>query len=232
MGRNVCIAGASRGLGFFLAKRYLELGDTVFAGVRDAAHPNMAALAAEFGDKVIPVEMDVVSTASVTAAADAVAAYTKTIDILICNAAIHSPTSFLDIAETDLDECLEVYDVNAVGPLRVAKAFLPMLPEGAQIVNVSSESGSVGICGRDKEFDYCMSKAALNMGSKLLQNLLLPRGVKVLIIHPGWMRTDMGGPNAHRDPWETAVGLVDFFAQNTDPAKAMFLDFEGVELPW
>ena len=232
MSRNICIAGASRGLGFFLAKRYLALGDRVFAGVRDISHPNLQELAAAYGDRLVPIVMDVVSTASVTAAAEAVAAYTQTLDILICNAAIHSKTSFLGIEETDLDECLEVYDVNAVGPIRVAKAFLPMLTGGSQLVNISSESGSMGICGRDRQFGYCMSKAALNMGSKLLQNLLLPRGVKVLVIHPGWMRTDMGGSNAHRDPWEAAVGLADLFAANTDPAKAMFLEFTGEELPW
>jgi len=232
MGRNICIAGASRGLGLFLAKRYLALGDRVFAGVRDTAHPNLAALAEAYGDSFVPVAMDVVSTASVTAAACEVATYTQTLDILICNAAIHSKTSFLGIEETDLDECLEVYDVNAVGPLRMAKAFLPMLAEGAQLINISSESGSMGICERDRQFGYCMSKAALNMGSKLLQNLLLPRGIKVLAIHPGWMRTDMGGSNAHHDPWDTSVRLVDLFAANTNPNEAIFLNFDGEELPW
>lgn len=74
------------------------------------------------------------------------------------------------------------------------------------IVNISSEAGSIGECWRDREFDYCMSKAALNMQSVLLQKYLKSEGIKVLAIHPGWMRTDMGGAEADISPDTSAGG--------------------------
>ena len=232
MGKQVCIMGASRGLGFCMARAYLEQGDTVYMGVRGTGSDEMQALLGRYPDTAVPVLVDVAKTLSVAGAAREVAKRTDRLDILINNAGIHSATSFDGIEDTDLDECVEVYSVNAVGPIRVVKAFMALLAEGAQIVNISSESGSVGICERDRQFGYCMSKSALNMGSKLLQNLLAPQGVKVLIVHPGWMRTDMGGPNAHLDPMENAYGLVKLFPQFTDPDGPMFIDYEGVELPW
>jgi len=232
MGRQVCIMGASRGLGFCLSEAYLEQGDTVYMGVRTTGSEEMQALLARYKGRAIPILVDVVETATVTDVAQDVMQHTKTLDILINNAGIHSATSFNGIEDTDLDECAEVYNVNAVGPLRVVKAFMPLLGAGAQVVNISSESGSIGMCKRDKEFDYCMSKAAMNMGSKILQNLLAPRGVKVLAVQPGWMRTDMGGPRADLDPVENARKLIGLFPRFTDPCGPMFVDREGNELPW
>jgi len=234
MNRRVLIVGASRGLGLCFAKQYLSQNDIVYMGVRDASCAAVTALQAEYGEKVIAVPIEVRSTESVTAAADNVGKTTDYLDVVICNAAIHSPTSFLPIEETNLDECLDVMDVNAVGPMRVAKAFLRFLraDRGARIINITSESGSVGICERDRQFGYCMSKSALNMGSKLLQNLLAPNGIKVLLVHPGWMRTDMGGSNAFFDPMDSAAKLLAVFDRFAAVDAPMFVDFDGEELPW
>jgi len=161
--------------------------------------------------------------------------YTDHIDILINNAAIHSETSFEVLENADIDQCLEVYDINAVGPIRVVKAFLQLLKnsQAAQIINISSESGSISTCKREKEFDYCMSKAALNMGTKLLSNYLKKDNIKVLAVHPGWMRTDMGGSNAALDPYETACQLVNLFNQsNNQGDEPIFIDNTGNEFPW
>jgi len=230
MNKKVLIAGASRGLGLFLTQRYLELGDTVFAGVRNTGAPHIAALAATYGGRLFPVEMDVSNTSSVTRAVTAVSEHTNTLDILINNAGIHCASSFAPLPEADLDDCLAVYNVNAIGPLRVIKAFDNFLSTGARIINISSESGSIGLSGRKTEFDYCMSKAAMNMSSKILQNGVADRGIKVLAIQPGWMRTDMGGTNADLDPYETACKLVDLFADYA--GGAIFLDNDGTELVW
>ena len=139
------------------------------------------------------------------------------------------------LENADLDECLPVYDVNAVGPLRVVKAFLPLIKKSGQglIVNISSESGSIGDARRNKEFDYCMSKAALNMATKLLDNYLSGEGIRVIAVHPGWMRTDMGGQNADLDPYETSVRLAELFAgfDRTD-RNLIFMDNEGRTLSW
>lgn len=231
---NVLITGASRGLGFFFAKRYLEAGNNVFAGTRQGNKEELLKLKETYGEALQLVFLEVDNTESVEGAAKAVEALTDHLDILINSAAIHADSSFEILEKTDLDDCLAVYNINSVGPLRVVKAFLPLLKESdkASIYNISSESGSIGMTQRVKEFDYCMSKAALNMGSKLLSNYLKDDKIPVYAIQPGWMRTDMGGPNAHLDPYETADKLMKLFAELPESEKGIFVDNDGEELPW
>ena len=235
MNKNVLIAGASRGLGLCLTRKYLEEGCTVFAGAREEAAPGLQELKARYGDLLIPLRMDVSDTRSVINAAAAASDCTDHLDIIINNAGIHSDTSFLELEDTDLDDCLPVYNVNAVGPLRVVKAFLPLLLKGNSglAANISSESGSIGTAGRIKEFDYCMSKAALNMGTKLLHNYLKDKGIRVIAVHPGWMRTDMGGQAATQDPYETACRLTELVEDVREGRNdAVFMDHNGIQFPW
>lgn len=233
MKQTILITGASRGLGFYLAKRYLETNNIVFAGVRDLDFPKLKELQESYPNTFIPIILEVSSTESINKASEKVKEHTDKIDILINNAAIHSESSYKILEETDLDECLEVYNVNSIGPIRVVKAFLSFIKENrnAKVFNISSESGSIGNCRREREFDYCMSKAALNMGTKLLSNYLKKDNILVFTIQPGWMRTDMGGPNAHLDPYENACCLVDLFASANEETP-MFIDNKGNELPW
>jgi NAD(P)-dependent dehydrogenase (short-subunit alcohol dehydrogenase family) len=234
MNKRILVTGASRGLGYFLAKRYLEKGEMVFAGVRSLSSANLTILKDMYPDTFIPIELEVSDTESVIKASQAVLNYTDRIDVVINNAAIHSDSSFEVLENADIDDCVSVYNINSVGPLRVVKAFLSLIrkSDSAKIINISSESGSIGSCGREKEFDYCMSKAALNMGSKLLSNYLKKDNVLVLAIQPGWMRTDMGGVNAMLDPYENACKLVDLFEQTNDLNSPIFIDNDGKELLW
>ena len=234
MAKRVFIAGASRGLGLFLTQKYLEEGHTVYAGLRDVNAKGIVALKAKFGDKITPVTLDMIDTASVNRAAKAVGEHTDTLDVIINNAGIHGDSSFEPLETTNLDDCTAVYDLNAVGPLRVVKAFLPFISGDtfSNVINISTESASIGDCQRHKEFDYCMSKAALNMGVKLLQNYLRDRNVKVTAIQPGWMRTDMGGPDAHLDPYENACKLYGLFESFACTDGTLFVDNDGKELPW
>jgi NAD(P)-dependent dehydrogenase (short-subunit alcohol dehydrogenase family) len=235
MCKKVLITGASRGLGLCFTQKYLEDGNVVFACVRDAHAKSFDELKERFGDALILVEMDVASTEAVDKAAKTISEYTDRLDIIINNAAIHGDTSFEALEDTNLDDCLTVYDINSLGPLRVTKSFLHLITQSKNglIVNISSESGSISTAGRVKEFDYCMSKAALNMGTKLLHNYLRERQVNVIAVHPGWMRTDMGGSNAHLDPYETACKLVELFEKvNINIDGPMFIDNGGNEYPW
>lgn len=235
MNKTVVITGASRGLGLCLTRKYLEEGYTVFAGVRDLNGTFIVKLKEEYKNTFIPVIMEVANSDSVNKAAVMVSQYTDHIDILINNAAIHNETSFNILEEADIDDCLPVYNVNSLGPLRVVKAFLPLLrkSQGAKIINISSESGSIEACQREKEFDYCMSKAALNMATKLLSNYLRKDHMMVLSVHPGWMRTDMGGQNAHFDPQKIACQLVELFEKkDIHPETPLFIDYEGKAYPW
>lgn len=234
MKKNILITGASRGLGFCLAKKLLEDGEIVFAGVRDVDSLKIKELRKEYPDTLFPVVMEVTDTASVNDSAKTIGNYTDCLDIIINNAAIHNDTSFEILEKADIDDCMWTYNVNSLGPLRVVKAFLPFIRKSdiAKVINISSESGSISTCHREKEFDYCMSKAALNMGTKLLANYLRKDKIIVLAIHPGWMRTDMGGANAHLDPYETACQLVELFGEIKDSDDSIFIDNNGKEYPW
>jgi NAD(P)-dependent dehydrogenase (short-subunit alcohol dehydrogenase family) len=234
MRKTVLITGATRGLGFCFARRYLEAGALVFAGVRELSAPGILQLQQDYGDNIIPVVLEVTDTSSVGLAVHVIGTYTDHIDILINNAAIHNDTSFELLESADIDDCLRVYDVNSLGPLRVVKALLPMIRNSneAKVINISTESGSISTCGREKEFDYCMSKAALNMAAKLLANYLGKDGITVLAVHPGWMRTDMGGRNADLDPYETACQMVEIFEHVKASNNPVFIDNKGNAYPW
>jgi NAD(P)-dependent dehydrogenase (short-subunit alcohol dehydrogenase family) len=230
--QTVLITGAGRGIGLALAKNLLELGFTVFGGFYKV-DGNLNALAASFpGLKLIP--LDVTGDQPVSEAVSFISRETGGLDILINNAAIHLDSSMNQLENVVLDDIPKTFAVNVIGPLRVTKHFLPLLERGRKklIVNISSEAGSIADCKRIGEYDYTMSKAALNMQSKILQNYLKPKGFKVLAIHPGWVRTDMGGPNADIAPQESAAGILKLILKDWGPEDGIYFDYRGIPLPW
>lgn len=180
------------------------------------------------------ISLDVTSSSSVNAAAAEVAERFSSIDVLVNNAAILPEQGRGPLPELAIDVGLNVYNVNALGPLRVTQAFLPLLEKGQRrlIVNVSSEAGSIGDCWRKDEFLYCMSKCALNMQTMILKNLLAPQGFDLLAIHPGWLRTDMGGPNADIDPKEAAEGIFRLTNQPRQAGATTYIDYQGRPMHW
>lgn len=237
------ITGANRGLGFTLAEKSLQAGCRVFAGAQQLGE-GLASLRARFPEKLAVVSLDVTSMASVRQAAHEVSEKVGSLDVLINNAGVHledkhTPLEELDLEDQHLQKSMEV---NAFGPLRVTREFLPLLEKGDRklIMNISSEAGSIGDCWRKQEFAYCMSKAALNMQTKILQNCLEPRGFKLLAVHPGWMRTDMGGQDADIDPSEAAEGILSLALkqwasnelQSDGPGDGIYLDYQGNRLRW
>jgi NAD(P)-dependent dehydrogenase (short-subunit alcohol dehydrogenase family) len=234
--QHILITGADKGLGLALVSRFLRGGFQVYAGIY-ASSDNLQALLQDYGPCLDLVALDVTDMVSIRTAVLQVARLTPALDFLINNAAVYLPKKpvrpLVDVDLTDghLEETL---NVNAFGPLRVTQQFLPLLDRGARklIINISSEAGSIDSCQRTSEYAYCMSKAALNMQSRILQNDLESRGFRVLVIHPGWMRTDMGGPEADIHPDEAAEGI---FGLSMKPWKAgdpMYMDYQGKNFPW
>jgi NAD(P)-dependent dehydrogenase (short-subunit alcohol dehydrogenase family) len=226
------IVGASRGLGLALARASCAAGDRVTAVAQraEAKHP---ALEAEFDGRLKYLQADASSEPEVQAAAEALAPDTR-FDVLVYNAAIHLEHERQDIEESTPDDMLRTLDVNAVGAARTVKHFRRFLANDGLMLFISSEAGSIGNAGRPSEYGYCMSKAALNMLAKLLSNRELKLGTRVQIvaIHPGWMRTDMGGAKAHISAEEAAESILKTLAARSASGAPLFIDRTGQALPW
>ena len=209
MSKKVLVSGASRGLGFALVEKYLQAGWITYAGVRDPRTTPLLAVKAMFPETLHILPLDVSDTTLVQSAARVLQASTDALDVIINNAAVHLKNSRAVLEQVDFDEAMETYNINALGALRVTKAFMPFLLKGETrvLVNISSDAGSIGRCRNAAGFEYYMSKAALNMQSVILQNYLKPHRIKVLAVHPGWVRTDMGGPGATIEPETAAEGI-------------------------
>ncbi|MGB2071252.1 MAG: SDR family oxidoreductase, partial [Poseidonia sp.] len=154
------------------------------------------------------------------------------IDLLINNAGI-ADGRWSSVEAIDFDVAAEVLEVNAVAPVRVTQAALPLLAEGGgTVVMITSLMGSIGDCMSGKSYAYRASKTALNMFTVAMKNELQERGVSVLLIHPGWVETDMGGPNAPIQAEESVSGIMARIDEQTLEFTGRFVDYTGQALPW
>ena len=232
MPKSVLITGANRGLGECLVHQFAAEGWLVFAAQRSLAVDSTPAR--DVSDRLTLIGLDVLDGASVARAAKLVSERSRGLDVLINNAAINPrPDYDSPLGQLDFEAIALTYDVNAIGPLRVIQGFLPLLERGAHklIVNVSSEAGSLQHSWRDRSYGYCMSKAALNMQTTILSRALAPKGINALAIHPGWMRTQMGGPDATLDPSDCARGIYQVI-RAADAATPRFIQHDGQPFPW
>lgn len=239
MKQTAFVTGADRGLGFALCAELLKQDWQVFAGQHKPEWPDLTALADQYPETLHVVALEVRSVESVQAAAQAVAEQTDHLDLLINNAGVSSPTTLRPIQEPqDYSEMQRMYDVNALGPLRVTEAFLPLLERGSlkRLCFISSEAGSIARSARTAEFGYCMSKAALNMAVKILSNDLSSSGYTFRVYHPGWIRSYMSGVKNMEATFESeeaaARAIPILLGQRENERELILLDHEGKEWPW
>jgi NAD(P)-dependent dehydrogenase (short-subunit alcohol dehydrogenase family) len=239
--QNAFITGADRGFGLAMTRRLAEDGWRVFAGSYLPDWDELPALAKAFPDRITIVKLDVASDDSVKAAAKRVSDAVDRLELVVNNAAIigkHNDTPIGD--KLDYNEILQVYNVNAVGALRVVEALLPLTDRGEmkRLCFVSSEAGSIERCERGSWFGYCMSKSALNMGVHILFNALRPRGYTFRLLHPGWMKTYMSGSKnmgAELEADEVAALVIPQFLTtwpDLDEDRLVMRDWRGREWPW
>jgi NAD(P)-dependent dehydrogenase (short-subunit alcohol dehydrogenase family) len=220
---SVVVVGASRGIGKELARQYAADGWDVFATVRSAADEEV--LGAIPG--VTAAIADVTDEASLT---DAASRAPASIDLLILNAGVGARDATL--ASVDPVKWAEVMAVNSLGPLLAARAFAPKVSDGGTIAALSSTLGSIGANTGGGLYTYRMSKAALNAGLKTLAIELKKRRIAVAALHPGWVKTDMGGAGAEVTVGDSVTGLRRVIAGLTPDATGVFLDYRGNALPW
>ncbi len=233
---SICISGTDHGLGASLARLLAERGDLVWAG-RFGSTTRTASAGLRW------VDMDISDEKSVQEATAQIRSATEHLDILINNAGILGAIQSTINDKLDFAEMSRVYEVNALGSLRLSQALWPLLIAAPSplIVNISSEAASIGGCWRSSWFAYTMSKAALNMQSALLHNALRPHGGRVLTLHPGHVRTFMRGEedkSGHLSPDEAArlaIANIQTYLDQGErwPAEhPAFLGPEGETLPW
>lgn len=234
--KTALVTGANRGIGFAIARKLAELGISVLAGVRNEANAIAAGAAFEkLGFDVDPVVLDVTETAALPSVLTEIEQRHAPIDILVNNAAIliDGPGGFnASLFEMTDDTFRRTWETNVLGPTAIVRTLLPgMIARGyGRIVNMSSLAGQLS--GMSSGFPaYRMSKAALNALTRIAAAEADIGDVKVNACSPGWVRTDMGGPDAPRSPEkgaETAVWLATL--PSDGPTGGFFQDKTSV--PW
>jgi NAD(P)-dependent dehydrogenase (short-subunit alcohol dehydrogenase family) len=237
--QRVVITGAGRGIGLELARQYAARGDRVLAGCRAIERaPGLRTLVDQCREAVSVLPLEVTDAGSIEETVRQVHRLVEGLDILINNAAINPGDAtvagpdnqqLLDAART-----LEVFNTNAVAPVCVAQALTALLARGTapRIVNISSGAGSLTRATEPDDYSYGASKAALNMMSRTLAWNLRERGITVVMISPGWVKTDMGGPDADLEPEESVRGLLRVIDGLTPADTGRFLRYDGTEVPW
>jgi NAD(P)-dependent dehydrogenase (short-subunit alcohol dehydrogenase family) len=229
--RTALIVGASRGLGLGLARELAARGWRVMATVRspDPA-PGLLAAAREFEGRVVQIEsIDILQPAGLDALAQRLAG--ESIDLLLVNAGISGPRD-QSVETVSSDELTHIMFTNAIAPLRVARRLLPRVKEGGTVAFMSSRMGSIAENETGGMDLYRASKAALNSFTRgFAATDAKSHGVGVLTLHPGWVRTDMGGAEAPLSIDESVRGLADVLERGASP-QHRFLDYTGRQLAW
>ncbi len=222
------VTGANRGIGLEFVKQLTERGEEVDAAARDPDDAAELRAVVRPGVRLRIHRLDVVDDASVQALAEALPK--GPVEVLINNAGVSGVKGGEPIDPADI---LRVFDVNAVGTLRVVRALLPRLRAGRtrKIVNLTSLLGSIADASGGR-YAYRLSKAALNMATRLLAEDLRGEGFLTVALHPGWVQTRMGGSAAPVPPEQSIRGMLRIVDGLKAEQSGRVFDFQGRELPW
>lgn len=227
------VTGAGRGLGLEFVRQLLGRGHRVVATVRRPERAaDLKALAAAHPDRLWLLPLDVTDSVSVAALPAAISAHLPALDLLINNAGIL--VSGERFGKLSADDLQTAFGTNAVAPMLLTQALAPLLQRGnnALVLNISSILGSIEKTEGFYTPSYAVSKAALNMVGKLLSHALAGSGVRVVNLHPGWVRTSMGGAGATLDMDEAVQSILDTVQKLPANATGVYLDRHGKSLPW
>ena len=228
---RLLISGANRGIGLELVRARLAQGDHVIACARLPEEADaLQALKDTASDRLVILPLDVADAPSVFDLGASLG--DRPIDVLVNNAGIIGPQAQATL-DMDFDGWVHTLAINTLGPLRVTQALLPNLRHGEKprILIVSSQMGSMASHASDR-LAYRSSKAAVNKVAQALATDLKPMGIAVAAIHPGWVRTRMGGQGAPLDPAESAAGISVLIDRLDLSRTGQFLNVDGAPLAW
>lgn len=226
------ITGCNRGLGLEFVQQLLARGQRVIATCRDiATATDLTALTLEHSGQLSLVEMDVSDEASMR---EAVALLNdEAIDVFINNAGVYGPRD-ANFGNVDGPAMAEVLYTNAVAPVLLTQLLIDNVRKGSgkKLVYVSSKMGSIADNGRGGSYIYRSSKTALNSVVKSLALDLAPEGIATATLHPGWVRTDMGGPNGLIDAPESVSGMLNVIDGLSVANTGQFFSYDGSTIAW
>ena len=219
------VTGANRGIGLELVRQLLGRDYEVHATYR-TSKGGLEGLASS---QLHEHQLDVRNEEAVKAM---MVSIDTPLDVLINNAGV-ADGRWSSVEEIDMDVVREVLDINAVAPLLVTQCALPLLTKkGGKVAMITSLMGSIDDCHSGKSYAYRASKTALNMLATSMKNELRDQGVSVVLIHPGWVETDMGGPRAPLGVEESVTGILSRIEEQTLESSGRFVDYKGESLPW
>ena len=230
--QRAIVVGASRGIGLGMVRELLLQQWSVIATLRDITRvpDDLKQLLAEYPDQLELAELDLshLDTANMITSK-----YSEgSIDLLLVSAGIAGP-EHQRVEQSQPNEIVDLFWVNSIAPVTIARKFLPLMKANSLIAFMSSRMGSVALNDDGSMELYRASKAALNSISRgFAQNEAIPLNIGVLNLHPGWVQTEMGGSQAPVTVKESTAGLVKVIQASMGSNQHKFIDFQGHEMAW
>ena len=224
--RTAVVTGASRGIGSEFVVRLLDAGWCVYAGYRSDMHR----LELIQNKNLICHQLDVTNNDSIN---DFVKRIDGNVDLLINNAGVPDGR-WRNLKEIDDEWMLEVLNINSVGPVRMVKALYDKMSHDSMttVAMISSLMGSIDDCHSGRSYAYRASKTALNMLSVAMKKEAVEDNISFLILHPGWVKTRMGGEHAPVELTDSVQGMLDLIDSHDIENSGRFVQYDGVDLPW
>lgn len=228
---TILITGANRGIGLGLTQHYVSLGFQVYATCREQATAKDLMTLAKASQNLSVLTCDVANEDSVNSLAQSLKSVQ--LDVFINNAGVYGPKGE-HFGDVNAESWQDVLNVNTIAPLMLTQALHPNLKHSqlSKVALISSKMGSVTDNSYGRSYVYRSSKAALNAVGKSLAIDLATDNIAVTILHPGWVQTDMGGPDALISVDESVKGMTKIIEQLDEENTGKFFAFDGAEIPW
>jgi short-subunit dehydrogenase len=226
---TVLITGSNRGLGYEFVKQYSENGFNVLACCRNKNNAKELEELSITSNKIKVYELDVGNVKAIKSLSQQL--QNEKIDVLINNAGIYRSST---VGNINYDEWVESFKINTIAPYQIIENFLNQIINSdlKKVVSVTSKMGSIDDNTSGGSYIYRSSKTALNSMMKCLTHDLKNQGVATLTLHPGWVRTDMGGPGGWIDSFESVQGMIKQIDKLTIDDSGKYLDYAGKSINW
>ena len=231
--KTTLITGANRGIGLEFSRQLAEDGWCVLACSRDLEKSDaLNKLAAEYPERITLYALDVTDHRQIEKLSQILA--NKPIDLLINNAGVFPDINDRSFGQTDYDSWAHAFLVNTMAPLKMAEEFIAQITQSSRktIVTITSKMGSVADNGRGGSYIYRSSKSAVNMVIKSIAIDLESNDIISVLLHPGWVRSDMGGPSGLISVEQSVSGMLSVIREVTSADSGKFIAYDGQIIPW